>query len=116
MEKSLDELGVEYSFYIKEYLVIDNKLISFKYSIIMSYEDMSPGVCSVEKTYKFNSEIHYESELTLSKMIKYVEEEEFCDGIEKTSIFKDAYQDLVTNSKTKVLRCGGPNWSIVRTL
>lgn len=116
MEKSLSDLGIEYAFYIKDFLVVDDVLVSFTYSIIMSYEDMRPGVCSEIKTYQFNSSVPYRSNLTFDDILKYVYEQDSCDDLEKTTIFKEAYETLLLKSRTKVVRCGGPEWSISRTL
>lgn len=116
MEKSFSDLGVEYSFYVKNYLVEKNIIKSFEYSIIMNYEDMSPGTCSLNSTYTFKKEFVYSDDLNFSNLIDLILEEEGCSNIESSSVFTNAYAELLRSKERKIVNCMNLNWSLLSTL
>lgn len=102
--------GIEYNFSINSYILIDGKLSSFDYSIVMQYEDNRPGVFSGKSTYRLNCPIEISNPITLTKIISVLVQYEECESIEKTSIFKNAYEKMIESSKTEQVLCSGQEW------
>jgi hypothetical protein len=102
--------GIEYNFSINNYILFDGKLSAFNYNMIMQYEDNSPGVFSEKSTYTFNAPVEVPTPITLNTIISLLTQYEECDSIEKTSIFKNAYQKMIESTKTEHIACSGQEW------
>lgn len=109
MKIDMKSSGIEYTFNIKQCTLVYKKITSFEYSIVMQYENNSPGVCSETNTYKFKDPIEL-LDLSFENIISNVILEEKVSDLESTSIFQNAYLKMVESSQTEHVFCSGPEW------
>lgn len=93
----IDE-NIEYSFVITSYTITkNNELKTFDYHLTIGEEDSSINI-SREGTYEFISLVEFE--LSLENIVLAVLSQENIDDFEKSSIFKEAIEELKIGDRT----------------